>query len=137
MTGGGELLRMALDSSIDRQGFNRGVTPPLRLPETTAAPAARKTPMADDRRRVKFDPTINLGHILTFVGFIATGFGAYSLLEKRVTVLEVHIVRAQADNATARAELRETTKEMRDDIKEVQRTLNSLTQRVEPRVDRR
>ena len=28
------------------------------------------------RRRVRFDPTINLGHLLTFVGFLATGMAA-------------------------------------------------------------
>ena len=34
------------------------------------------TPLADGthhRKRVAFDPTINLGHVLTFVGFLVTG----------------------------------------------------------------
>lgn len=40
------------------------------------------------RHRVRFDATINLGHILTFVGFLIAGFGAWSTLDKRLTVLE-------------------------------------------------
>jgi hypothetical protein len=37
---------------------------------------------------VKFDATINLGHILTFVGFIATIFVSWQTLDKRLIVLE-------------------------------------------------
>ena len=40
-------------------------------------------------RRPRFDGTINLGHILTFVGFMAAGFSAYSTLDKRISVEEV------------------------------------------------
>ena len=36
----------------------------------------------------RFDPTINLGHMLTFIGFLATIFIGWSTLDKRVTVLE-------------------------------------------------
>lgn len=39
-------------------------------------------------RKVKFDLTINLGHVLTFFGFVATIFVSYSTLDKRVVVLE-------------------------------------------------
>lgn len=38
--------------------------------------------------KMKFDPTVNLGHILTFVTLVAAGFGAWSALDKRVLVLE-------------------------------------------------
>lgn len=37
---------------------------------------------------VKFDATINLGHMLTFIGFVIAGFTAWSTLDKRVTVIE-------------------------------------------------
>jgi len=39
-------------------------------------------------KRPRFDPTINLGHLITFVGFLATGFGAWATLDKRLVVLE-------------------------------------------------
>lgn len=37
---------------------------------------------------IKFDATINLGHIITFIGFLVTGFVAWETLDKRVIVLE-------------------------------------------------
>lgn len=37
---------------------------------------------------VRFDPTINLGHVLTFIGFAVAGFTAWSTLDKRITVIE-------------------------------------------------
>ena len=37
---------------------------------------------------VRFDKTINLGHILTFIGFIGVGTVTWSTLDKRVVVLE-------------------------------------------------
>jgi hypothetical protein len=46
------------------------------------------TPLEPHSKRLRFDPTINLGHLLTFVGFMLAGFGAWSTLDKRVLVLE-------------------------------------------------
>ena len=40
------------------------------------------------RRGVRFDPTVNLGHIITFFGFLVAIFTAWSTLDKRVIVLE-------------------------------------------------
>lgn len=39
-------------------------------------------------KRLRFDPTINAGHILTFAGMAISVFLAYSTLDKRVVVLE-------------------------------------------------
>ncbi len=41
-----------------------------------------------DKRGIKFDATINLGHILTFFGFMFSGFVAWSAIDTRVVVLE-------------------------------------------------
>jgi hypothetical protein len=38
--------------------------------------------------RISFDPTINLGHVLTFLGFLIAGFGAWASLDKRLVVIE-------------------------------------------------
>ncbi|MGB4060771.1 MAG: hypothetical protein WBK26_11205 [Burkholderiaceae bacterium] len=43
---------------------------------------------ANHPKGVRFDATINLGHILTFLGFILAGFTAWTTLDKRVTVIE-------------------------------------------------
>lgn len=39
-------------------------------------------------RGVKFDGTINLGHMLTFIGFLITIMVTWSTLDKRVVVIE-------------------------------------------------
>jgi TolA-binding protein len=45
------------------------------------------TPLERDKK-VRFDPTINLGHLLTFAGFIMAGFGAWATLDARLVRLE-------------------------------------------------
>lgn len=39
-------------------------------------------------KREWFDPTVNLGHVLTFIGFIAAGGAAWATLDKRLTIME-------------------------------------------------
>lgn len=40
------------------------------------------------RTGIRFDGTINLGHILTFAGFVIAGFAAWTTLDKRLTIIE-------------------------------------------------
>lgn len=49
--------------------------------------------MADElqlpaKSKIVFDKSINLGHILTFVGFLIAGLGAWTSLDKRLVVIE-------------------------------------------------
>lgn len=39
-------------------------------------------------KRVKFDPTINLGHLLSLAAFFIAGMGAWSAFDKRLTIIE-------------------------------------------------
>lgn len=48
----------------------------------------RQQMMEPDKKGIKFDSTINLGHILTFLGFMIAGLTAWTTLDKRVVVLE-------------------------------------------------
>ena len=48
----------------------------------------RQQMMKPDKKGIKFDSTINLGHILTFLGFMVAGLTAWTTLDKRVVVLE-------------------------------------------------
>lgn len=77
--------------------------------------------------RVKFDPTISLGHILTFVSLLLAGFGAYNGMDKRITVLEEQ---RRADNMRSTEtdqRLKDTLGEMRNDFKDLQRSINALS----------
>lgn len=40
------------------------------------------------KNKIIFDKTINLGHVLTFIGFLIAGIGAWSTLDKRLVVIE-------------------------------------------------
>lgn len=42
----------------------------------------------DELKKMKFDPTINLGYVITFLGFILTISIGWTNLDKRVVVLE-------------------------------------------------
>ena len=76
--------------------------------------------------RIVFDPTINAGHMLTFAGFIVSGFIAYSMLDKRVAVVEARTVmtdqRAQEQEARTNLSLQE----IKRDVQETNRTLNQI-----------
>lgn len=83
-------------------------------------------------KRVHFDPTISLGHVLSFVTLVAAGFGTYNNIDKRIAVLEEQR-RVQAERM-AEIERRnaELLSEMRRDIKDVQVSINLLIQGRKP-----
>lgn len=96
----------------------------------------QSTHMADptndhQRRRLTFDPTINAGHILTFVSLLAALIVGWNTLDKRVVVLEeAKSYQRERDQAqdTAIAEklvdIKETLREVKrgvDDLKQQQR----------------
>lgn len=78
------------------------------------------------RRKLIFDPTINLGHVLTFLGFLAVGGGAYLNIEKRVTVQEVRGEMTARDIDAEKARTGSSLNEIKNDIKEVRRGIDEL-----------
>lgn len=89
--------------------------------------------MTLQNKGIKFDATINLGHIMTFVGFILSGAVMYSNLDKRVVSLEVSKI-ALTQALTRQQELMdENRKIMREDIKSIDSKLDRLIERSEVR----
>jgi hypothetical protein len=83
--------------------------------------------MAD--KRINFDATINLGHVLTFLGFIATGVTMWQAMDKRVTILEeTRTLQAVIDRKQDN-ELTDTKKTVREDLKEINAKLDRLIER--------
>jgi hypothetical protein len=83
-------------------------------------------PNPAQRKRFNFDPTINLGHLLTFGGCIGAGLIAYSSLVTRVTVVEQ---RADAIETRAREQdgrIKDTLGEIKADLREVRRGVEDL-----------
>lgn len=90
--------------------------------------------------KIRFDATINLGHILTFVGFLAAGAGMYTSLDKRVAVNEQKV--AQHDRDLARLEendketidlIRTEMRGVRDEIRELRKDLSNGSSTSRPR----
>lgn len=92
--------------------------------------------LGQPRKRLTFDPTINLGHVLTFLGFIAAGAGAYSTLNQRLTILEERTAAAEARGREQQLDMKGALQEIRADVKEVQRSLNDVNRNLvqQPRV---
>lgn len=78
------------------------------------------------RRRMVFDPTINLGHMLTFVGFLVAGFSAYSTLDKRVSVTEIQSTVAIERMREQDTRMKETLSDIRRDVKDLQKSVNDV-----------
>lgn len=76
---------------------------------------------------VKFDATINLGHVLTFIGFVIAGFTAWSTLDKRLTVIEERATfQAQIDRAQD-AKLVESMTSIKESLSDIKANINRIT----------
>ncbi len=82
------------------------------------------------RRRVTFDPTINLGHVLTFIGVMVAGLSAYSGLDKRVTLIESQAAVISERSREQDMRIKETLGDIRSDVKDLQRTVNDVNRTV-------
>lgn len=79
------------------------------------------------RRRLAFDPTVNLGHVLTFVGALVAGVSAYSTLDKRVSVVESQAVVVSERTREQDSRMKETLSDIKSDVKDLQRSLNDFS----------
>ena len=83
--------------------------------------------MSDPSKKITFDPTINLGHILTFVAMVIGVMSSYSLLDKRIGVLEEKALSAVTQQADRQQEQKEALKEIKSDVKDLQRSVNDIS----------
>lgn len=78
------------------------------------------------RRRVRFDPTVNLGHLLSLASFLVAGLLAYTDLRERIVVQEVRHQQVQAEIAADKARTGEVLRDLREDLKDVKRGVDTL-----------
>lgn len=92
----------------------------------TTHPDAGESSEQRPRGGLTFDPTINAGHILTFVGLLVAGFAGWATLDKRVVVLE-ETKRYQEQRDTAQdAVLNSQLADIKDAVREVRRGVDEL-----------
>jgi hypothetical protein len=82
------------------------------------------------RGRITFDPTVNAGHILTFVGFLVSGFVAYTTLDKRVAVVETRASITDQRASEQEARTNANLLEIKRDVKETNTTLNQIAREI-------
>ena len=83
------------------------------------------------RRGVKFDPTINLGHVLTFIALLITGVGAWSALDKRVTVIEESRYTQKQVDASQDAQVATLISQIKEVLVRLDRQVERLTDKMD------
>ena len=81
---------------------------------------------ANNERRIRFDGTINLGHVLTFLGFLISGIVAWNTMDKRVVILEEARVYQSAIDKKQDDERGALKTQMRDDYKDISNKLDRV-----------
>jgi len=78
------------------------------------------------RRRLNFDPTINAGHILTFLGMMFALFAGWTSLDKRVVTLERDSVHQQKIDTAQDAAIKDKFEDIKALVRDVQASVNDL-----------
>lgn len=78
-------------------------------------------------KRISFDPTINLGHILTALSMMAVGFAGYNNLDKRISAQEQLAEVTAVQRLEQNADAKERLNEIKSDMKDMKRSIDDLT----------
>ena len=91
---------------------------------------SQNTEQSDDDRRIKFDRTITLGHVLTAISMIVAVMVSWSLMDKRVVVLEEARAAQRERDAAQDASNREKFQEVRDTMIDLRRAVEKVADKV-------
>jgi hypothetical protein len=80
--------------------------------------------------RVRFDKTVNLGHILTFLGFLITAAVGWSTMDKRVTVLEERISSQRERDAMQDSSNKDKFQEVKEALGDLKRSVEKVADKV-------
>lgn len=83
--------------------------------------------------RLKYDPTINAGHLLTFAGFLITISVGWSTLDKRVVILEEQRKSQEVLDKAQDSRSSEKFGEIRETMRDIKQTLDVVRDKLEKR----
>jgi len=89
--------------------------------------------MSEDQKKLNFDPTINLGHVLTFIGFLVTIIIGWSTLDKRVVILEESRKSQASIDAMQDARSEEKFSDIKETLRDIKQTAEKISDRLENR----
>jgi hypothetical protein len=81
-----------------------------------------------DAVRWRMDRSVNLTHVLTAVLVVSAGFTGWSVLQERVSKLEVRMDANDSRNIAQDHELRDKMSEIRSDIREIRVNVQTLAE---------
>ena len=88
------------------------------------------TPQPQPDNRVRFDKTINLGHVLTMVGFLLATLIQWNMMDKRVVVLEESRLTQRERDTSQDTNTREKAQEVKDALRELKTSVEKLGDRM-------
>lgn len=80
--------------------------------------------------RIRFDKTVNLGHVLTFVGFLVATGVSWSTLDKRVAVLEAAMVMQRERDAMQDSANKDKFQEVKEALNDLKRSVEKVADKV-------
>jgi hypothetical protein len=80
--------------------------------------------------RVKFDKTINLGHVLTAFSFIMVAVAQWSLMDKRVVILEEFKISQREKDTVQDNQSKEKFQEVRDALADLRRSVEKVADKI-------
>lgn len=91
-----------------------------------------QTPSTQNRRedKVRFDKTINLGHVLTGIGFLVVSLTQWNLLDKRVVVLEEFKTSQRERDVAQDLASKEKFTEVREALVDLRRSVEKVADKV-------
>lgn len=76
--------------------------------------------------RVRFDKTINLGHVLTIATFLLLTLTQWNMMDKRVVVLEEFRLSQRERDATQDAASKDKFQEVKDALTDIKHSVEKL-----------
>jgi hypothetical protein len=86
------------------------------------------------RRFMRFDPQINMGHILQIVVLIFGIFAAYNNLDKRQEIMDQKVKLLESESEKKSAMWTKALDDLRDDMKDSSRKIDELNVMVRTRI---
>jgi len=81
---------------------------------------------------IRFDKTINLGHVLTIASFLLLTLAQWNMMDKRVLVLEEARSTQRERDTNQDTITREKAQEVKDALADLKRSVEKLTDRMVP-----
>jgi hypothetical protein len=86
--------------------------------------------MAQPENRFRFDPTINLGHVLTIVSFVVIAMMQWNVMDKRIVILEEFRTAQRERDVAQDVVAKDKFQEVRDALLDLRRSIEKVADKV-------